>query len=98
MAKRVSLREFQSHLATRLADAGNRTAAGLLGIQRRDFPQRGPEHLVGEDLHLLRGGAQGDGHQQEGRGEWNERVFHGVVFLPKGENRAHSTEARPICQ
>ncbi len=33
MAKRVSLREFQSHLATRLADAGNRTAAGLLGIQ-----------------------------------------------------------------
>ncbi len=33
MAKRVSLREFQSHLAARLAGAGGRTAAGLLGFQ-----------------------------------------------------------------
>ena len=33
MAKRVSLREFQAHLATRLAGAGDRTAAGLLGVQ-----------------------------------------------------------------
>ncbi len=33
MAKRVSLREFQAHLATRLADAGSRTVAGLLGVQ-----------------------------------------------------------------
>jgi twitching motility protein PilI len=33
MAKRGSLREFQAHLATRLAGAGNQSAAGLLGIQ-----------------------------------------------------------------
>jgi twitching motility protein PilI len=33
MAKRGSLREFQAHLATRLAGAGERNAAGLLGIQ-----------------------------------------------------------------
>ena len=33
MAKRGSLREFQAHLATRLAGAGDRSAAGLLGIQ-----------------------------------------------------------------
>jgi twitching motility protein PilI len=33
MAKRGSLREFQAHLATRLAGAGDRNAAGLLGIQ-----------------------------------------------------------------
>jgi len=33
MAKRGSLREFQAHLATRLAGVGDRSAAGLLGIQ-----------------------------------------------------------------
>jgi twitching motility protein PilI len=33
MAKRGSLREFQAHLATRLAGARNQSAAGLLGIQ-----------------------------------------------------------------
>jgi twitching motility protein PilI len=33
MAKRGSLREFQAHLATRLASAGERSAAGFLGIQ-----------------------------------------------------------------
>lgn len=33
MAKRGSLREFQAHLATRLAGASDRNAAGLLGIQ-----------------------------------------------------------------
>lgn len=33
MAKRGSLREFQAHLATRLAGARDQSAAGLLGIQ-----------------------------------------------------------------
>lgn len=33
MAKKGSLREFQAHLATRLAGANNQSAAGLLGIQ-----------------------------------------------------------------
>lgn len=33
MAKKVSLHEFQSYLAARLAGTGNRSAAGLLGIQ-----------------------------------------------------------------
>ena len=33
MAKRGSLREFQAHLATRLAGASEQSAAGLLGIQ-----------------------------------------------------------------
>ena len=33
MAKRGSLREFQAHLATRLAGASDQNAAGLLGIQ-----------------------------------------------------------------
>jgi twitching motility protein PilI len=33
MAKKISLREFQTHLAARLAGASNQTAAGLLGIQ-----------------------------------------------------------------
>ena len=33
MAKRGSLREFQAHLATRLAGAGDKNAAGLLGVQ-----------------------------------------------------------------
>lgn len=33
MAKRGSLREFQTHLATRLAAASTQSAAGLLGIQ-----------------------------------------------------------------
>ena len=33
MAKRGSLREFQAHLATRLAGVGDRSAAGLLGVQ-----------------------------------------------------------------
>jgi len=32
MAKRGSLREFQAHLATRLAGVGERSAAGLLGF------------------------------------------------------------------
>jgi twitching motility protein PilI len=33
MAKRGNLREFQAHLATRLASASERSAAGLLGVQ-----------------------------------------------------------------
>jgi twitching motility protein PilI len=33
MAKRGGLREFQAHLATRLAGASEQSAAGLLGIQ-----------------------------------------------------------------
>jgi twitching motility protein PilI len=33
MAKKISLREFQTHLAARLAGASSQTAAGLLGIQ-----------------------------------------------------------------
>lgn len=33
MAKRGSLREFQAHLATRLAGVGEQSAAGLLGVQ-----------------------------------------------------------------
>ena len=33
MAKKGSLREFQAHLATRLAGANNQSAAGLLGVQ-----------------------------------------------------------------
>jgi len=33
MAKKGSLREFQAHLATRLAGANNQSAAGLLGMQ-----------------------------------------------------------------
>ncbi len=33
MAKKISLREFQEHLAARLAGADLRSAAGLLGIQ-----------------------------------------------------------------
>jgi len=33
MAKKISLREFQSHLAARLAAASSQSAAGLLGIQ-----------------------------------------------------------------
>jgi twitching motility protein PilI len=33
MAKKGSLREFQAHLASRLANASNRSAAGLLGVQ-----------------------------------------------------------------
>jgi twitching motility protein PilI len=33
MAKRGGLREFQAHLATRLAGASDQSAAGLLGIQ-----------------------------------------------------------------
>jgi twitching motility protein PilI len=33
MAKKISLREFQSHLAARLAGASSQSAAGLLGIQ-----------------------------------------------------------------
>ena len=33
MAKRGGLREFQAHLATRLAGASGQSAAGLLGIQ-----------------------------------------------------------------
>lgn len=33
MAKKISLREFQEHLAARLAGADQRSAAGLLGIQ-----------------------------------------------------------------
>jgi twitching motility protein PilI len=32
MARKSSLREFQAHLATRLAGAGDQRAAGLLGI------------------------------------------------------------------
>lgn len=33
MAKKISLREFQEHLAARLVGAGGQTAAGLLGVQ-----------------------------------------------------------------
>lgn len=33
MAKKISLHEFQSYLARRLADAGKQSAAGLLGVQ-----------------------------------------------------------------
>jgi twitching motility protein PilI len=33
MAKKISLRDFQTHLAARLAGASTQTAAGLLGIQ-----------------------------------------------------------------
>lgn len=33
MSKKGSLREFQTYLATRFADAGNQHAAGLLGMQ-----------------------------------------------------------------
>jgi twitching motility protein PilI len=33
MAKKGSLREFQAHLAKQLAGAGERSAAGLLGVQ-----------------------------------------------------------------
>lgn len=33
MAKKGSLREFQAHLATRLASASEQSAAGLLGVQ-----------------------------------------------------------------
>lgn len=33
MAKKGSLREFQSHLAARLAGANSQSAAGLLGVQ-----------------------------------------------------------------
>jgi twitching motility protein PilI len=33
MAKKGSLREFQAHLAKRLAGAGDQSAAGLLGVQ-----------------------------------------------------------------
>ena len=33
MAKKISLREFQAHLAARLAGASTQTAAGLLGVQ-----------------------------------------------------------------
>lgn len=33
MTKKISLHEFQSYLATRLADAGKQPAAGLLGVQ-----------------------------------------------------------------
>ena len=33
MAKKISLREFQEHLAARLAGADQRSAAGLLGVQ-----------------------------------------------------------------
>jgi len=33
MAKKISLREFQAHLAARLAGASSQSAAGLLGIQ-----------------------------------------------------------------
>ena len=33
MAKKISLREFQEHLAARLAGADQRSTAGLLGIQ-----------------------------------------------------------------
>ena len=33
MAKKGSLREFQAHLATRLAAASEQSAAGLLGVQ-----------------------------------------------------------------
>lgn len=33
MAKKISLREFQEHLAARLAGASSQTAAGLLGVQ-----------------------------------------------------------------
>lgn len=33
MAKRASLREFQAHLAKRLASANEQSAAGLLGVQ-----------------------------------------------------------------
>lgn len=33
MAKKISLREFQEHLAARLAGSDQRSAAGLLGIQ-----------------------------------------------------------------
>ena len=33
MGKKGSLREFQAHLATRLAGASNQSAAGLLGVQ-----------------------------------------------------------------
>jgi twitching motility protein PilI len=33
MAKKGSLREFQTHLAARLAGASNQSAAGLLGVQ-----------------------------------------------------------------
>jgi len=33
MAKKGSLREFQAHLATRLAGASDQSAAGLLGVQ-----------------------------------------------------------------
>ncbi|MBI4743035.1 MAG: chemotaxis protein CheW [Betaproteobacteria bacterium] len=33
MAKKISLREFQEHLAARLAGADQRSAAGLLGFQ-----------------------------------------------------------------
>lgn len=40
MTKKISLHEFQSYLAERLAGAGNRTASGLLGIQA------GPEHWL----------------------------------------------------
>ena len=41
MAKKGSLREFQAHLAKRLAGASNQSAAGLLGVQ------------AGADLWLL---------------------------------------------
>ena len=33
MARKSSLREFQAHLARRLADVGAQSAAGLLGVQ-----------------------------------------------------------------
>ncbi|HQC81397.1 MAG TPA: chemotaxis protein CheW, partial [Accumulibacter sp.] len=33
MTKKISLHEFQSYLADRLAGAGSRNASGLLGIQ-----------------------------------------------------------------
>lgn len=33
MAKKISLREFQEHLAARLVGASSQTAAGLLGVQ-----------------------------------------------------------------
>ncbi len=33
MSKKSSLREFQTYLATRLANAGSQSAAGLLGVQ-----------------------------------------------------------------
>jgi twitching motility protein PilI len=33
MTKKISLHEFQSYLATRLAGTSNQSSAGLLGVQ-----------------------------------------------------------------